>query len=106
MGLTKAAYDRKSTVDPPQQQADHTAAGILKMLQPGRTKYIPPPQPNVIEDEEGLRPANFQYKVHRSPSGPHTIPPEVPIPSPRVNTEQPPRVDMGATSSNLRSRGN
>ena len=104
--FTKAADDRKSTADPPQQQSDHTAAGIPKTLQPGRTKYIPPPQPNAIEDEEGLRTTKFQHKVHRSPSGPQIIPPEVPILSPRVNTAQPPRVDMGGPSSNLRSRGN
>ena len=104
--FTKAANDRKSTVDPPQKQADHTSAGIHKTLQPGRTNYIPPPQLNVIEDEKGLRPTNFQNKVQRSPSGPHIIPPEVPIPSPRVNTAQPPRVNMGGPSSNLRSRGN
>ena len=48
--FTKAADDRKSTADPPQKQAYHTAAGIPKTPHPGRTKYIPPPQPNVIED--------------------------------------------------------
>ena len=53
-----------------------------------------------------LIPTNFQHKVHRSLSGPHIIPPEVPIPSPRVNTAQPPRVYMRGPSSNLRSRGN
>ena len=36
-----------------------------------------------------------------SPSGPIIIPPEVPIPPPRVNTAQPPRVDKGGPSSNL-----
>ena len=91
----KAADDRKITADPPQLQSYHTASSIPKTLQPGQTKYIPPPQPNVIEDEEGLRPTIFQHNVQRSPSGPHVIPPEVPIPSPRVNTAQPPRVYMG-----------
>ena len=103
--FTKADDDRKSTIDPPHNQADHTAASIPNTPPPGRTEYSPTPQPNVIEDEDGLRPANFHHKVHRSSSGPHTIPPEVPIPSPRVNTAQPPRVDMGGPSSNLRSRG-
>ena len=42
---------------------------------------IPPiPHPTVIEDEEGMRATYFQHKVHRSPSGPHIIPLEVPIP--------------------------
>ena len=53
-----------------------------------------------------MRPANFQHKLHRSPSGPYTIPPEVTIPSPRVNTAQPPKVDMGGPISNLISKGN
>ena len=104
--FTKAVDDGKSTSEPPQQQEDHTSDGIPKTLQPGGTKYIPPPQPYVIEDEEGMRPKNFQHKVHRSPSGPHIIPHEVPTPSPRVNTTQPLRVVMGGPSSNLRSRGN
>ena len=75
-------------------------------MQPGRTKYIPPPQPNVIGDEEGKEPTNFHHKVHRSPSWPHIIPPEVPIPYPNLNTAQPPRVETGGPSYNLRSRGN
>ena len=54
--FTKAADDGKSTNDPTYNQADHTAAGIPKTLQPGRTEYIPTPQPNDIEDEEGVRP--------------------------------------------------
>ena len=96
----------KSTSELTQQQAGKTSAVIPQILQPGRTKYIPSPQPNVIEDKEGKEPTKFQHKVQRSPSGPNIIPPEVPIPSPRANTVQPPRVDKGGTSSNLRSRGN
>ena len=102
----KAADYGKSTSDPPQQQAEQTADVTPQTLQPGRTKYIPPPQPDVIEDEEGKKPTNFQHKVHRSPSGPHIIPPEVTIPSPRLNTAQPPRVDTGGPSSNLIAREN
>ena len=102
----KADDDRKSTKDPPHKQSYHTAASIPQTPHPVRTEYIPTPQPNVIEDEEGGRPANFQHKVHRSPSGPHTIHTEVPSLSPRVNTAQSPRVDMGGTSSNLRLRRN
>ena len=49
--FAKAADDGKSMADPPQQQADHTAAGIVKTLHPGQTKYIPPPHPNAIEDK-------------------------------------------------------
>ena len=39
------------------------------------------------------------------PSGPSMIPPELPVPPTRVQTAQPPRVDTGGPSSNLRSRG-
>ena len=104
--FTKADDDGKSTEDPPQQQEEKTAAGIPQTLQQGRTKYIPPPHPNVIEYEEGKKPTNSQQKVHRYPSGPHIISPVVTIPSPRVNTAQTTRVDTGGTSSNLRSIGN
>ena len=54
--FTKAADDGKSTKDPPQKPEDHTATGISQTPQPGRTEYIPTPQPNDIEDEEGVRP--------------------------------------------------
>ena len=93
--FTKAADDGKSTNDPTYNQVDHTAASIPQTPHPGRPEYTHTPQPNVIEDEEGVRPANFQHKIHRSPSGPHTIPPEVPSPSPRVNTVQPPMFTLG-----------
>ena len=72
--FSKEADDGQNTADTPQQQADHTVAGIPTALQPGWNKYIPPTQPNVIEDEEGMRPTNFQRKVQKSPSGPHIIP--------------------------------
>ena len=104
--FTKAADDGKSMKDPPHKPVDHTDASIRQTPQPGRTEYIPTPHTDVNEYEEGVKPENFQKKVHRSPSGPHTIPPEVTIPSPRVNTVQPPRVEMVGPSSNLRSRGN
>ena len=105
--FTKAADDGKSKTDPPYKRAENTAArSIPQTPHPGRPEYTQIPQPNVIKNEEGLRPANFQHKIHRSPSGPHTIPPEVTRPSPRVNTKQAPRADMGGPSSNLRSRRN
>ena len=59
-----------------------------------------------LKIKRGLIPENFHHKFHRSPSGPHIIPRAVPIPSTRMNTAQPPRVDMGGPSSNLRSRCN
>ena len=66
--------------EPPHKQADHTVASIPETPQPGQTEYMPTTQPNIIEYEEGLRPSNFQHKVHRSPSVPQNIPPEVHIP--------------------------
>ena len=73
--FTKAAEDVKSTANLPQQQAEQTTAVIPQTLQPGQTKYILSLQTNVIEDEEGKEPKTFQHNVHRSPSGPHIIPP-------------------------------
>ena len=66
----KAADNVKSKAYSPQQQAEQKAAAIPHTLQPGRTKYITSPHPNVIEDEEGKDPIQFQHKVHRYPSGP------------------------------------
>ena len=40
-----------------------------------------------------------------SPSGPHIILPDVPVPPPRVQPYQPPKVYMEGSSSNLISRG-
>ena len=75
-------------------------------MQIGWTNYITSVQPNVIGDADGKEHTSYQHKVHISPSGPHIITPEVPIPPQRVNTAQPPRVDKGGNSSNFRSRGN
>ena len=92
----------KSTADPPEHQPEKKSANIPQKLQPGWTKYIPSVQPNVIEDEEGKEPTKYQHKVHIYTSGTIIIPPEVPIPPPMFNTAQPPRVDKGGPSSNLR----
>ena len=94
-----------NTAETPQQQPDPKAAIIIQKLHPGWTKYIPSVQPNVIEDEEGKEPTNYQHKVHMPKLRPIIIPPEVPIPPPRVKNAQPPRVYKGDPSSNLRSRG-
>ena len=73
--FTEADDDGKSTTDLTHKPTDHTDASIPQTPQPGRTEYIPTPQINVIEYEEGVRPANCQHKVNRSPSGQHTITP-------------------------------
>ena len=78
--FAKAANEGKSTKDPPHKQAYYTAASIPQTPHPGQNEYIPTPQPNVIEDEKGVRTENCQHKIHRSPSGPQTIPSEIPSP--------------------------
>ena len=103
--FSKVADNVKKRADPPQQQTVKTSAMVPQTVRPDRTKPLPPVQPNVIEDDEGKCSTNFQYKFHIYPSGPSIIPPDVPVPPPRVQTAQPPRVDKEGPSSNLRSRG-
>ena len=94
----------KKTSDPPQHKTVKKSAIVPQEVHPDWTKPLPSVQPNVIEYDDGKEPTNYQHKVHMSPSGPRIIPPEVPVPPPRVQTAQPPRVDKGGPSSNLRSR--
>ena len=70
------------------------------------TKPIPSENPNIIEDDDGKCSTSFQNKVHMTPSGPHIVIPEVPVPPPWVHPARPPRVNTEGPSSNLRSRGN
>ena len=81
------------------------SAIVPQKLYPDRTKLLPSVQPNFIEDDEGKGATSFHHKVHMSPSVPRIISPEVPVPSPRVQTAQPPRLDKRGPSSNLRPRG-
>ena len=69
------------------------------------TKPIPSEQPDIIEDDDGKISTSFHHNLHISPSSPHIILPEVPVPPPRVQPVQPPRVDTEGPSSNLISRG-
>ena len=69
------------------------------------TKPLPSVHPNLIEDDDGKDSTSFQHKVHMYPLGTSITLPEVPLPPPRVQTPQPPRVDTEGLSSNLRSRG-
>ena len=68
-------------------------------------KHFPSVQPNIIEDDEGEFSKRFHYKVHISLSVQNIILPAVPVPPPRVQTVQPPRVDTEGPSSNLISKG-
>ena len=92
-------------VEPPQQRPVTKSAIITHKVRPTMTKHIPSEQPNIIEDDDGKSPTIFQQNVHMSPSGPHIILPDVPVPPPRVQPAQPPRLDTEGPSSNLRSRG-
>ena len=69
------------------------------------TKYLPSVKPNIIEDDDGKCSTSFQHKVHMSLSGTKIILPEDPVLPPRVQTDQPSRVDTEGPSSNLRPRG-
>ena len=74
----------KNIADPPQQQPMKKPAILPQKVHPYGTKPIPPIQPNVIEDDEGNEPTNYQNNVHMFSSDPIIIPSEFPIPPPRV----------------------
>ena len=104
--FSKVAANLHQRVDPPQQNPATKSASITHKVRPTLTKPIPSEQTNTIEDYYGNSPTSFQRNVHMSPSGPHTILQDFPVPPPMVRPAQPPRVNTGGTSSNLRSRGN
>ena len=72
-------------------------------MRPKLTKTIPSEQPNIIEDDDGNSPTGFQRNVHMYLSGTKIIIPDFAVPPSRVRPAQPPRVDTGGPSSNLRS---
>ena len=92
-------------VDPPQQKPVTKLSIIPHKVCPTQTKPIPSEQPNIVEADDGNSPTSFQRNVHMSPSGPHILLLDVPVPQPMVQHLQPPRVDTERPSSNLRSRG-
>ena len=94
----------KKRADPPKQQTVKKSAIVTQKVQPARTKPHPSVQTNVIEDDDGKTSTSFQHKVHMSPSVTRIISPEVPVPPPRVQTAQPPRVDTEGPSSNFISK--
>ena len=103
--FSKVADNLQKISDPPQQQPVGKSAIVPQKVCPNMTKPLLSVQPNIIEDDDGKFSTSFQNKVHMSPSFPNIILPEVPVPPPRVLTDQPPRVDTEGPSSNLRSRG-
>ena len=90
-------------LDPPQQKPVTNSATIPHKLCPTLVKPISLENPNIIEDYDGNSPTYIQCNVHVPPSGPHIILPDVPVPPPKLCPAQPPRVDTGVPSSNLRS---
>ena len=68
----------------------------------GQTFSLGTAQHHTVEDYDGNSPTDFQRNAHMSPSGPHIILPDGPVPKPRVRPAQPPMVDTGGPSSNLR----
>ena len=101
----KVADNLHQIADPPQQQPVTKSASIPHKMCPNMTKPITSEHSNIIEDEDGKCSSSFQQKVHISPSGTHITLPEVPVPPPRVQPAQPPRVDTEGPSSKLISRG-
>ena len=95
----------KKRADPPQQQTVTNSAIVPQKVHPYWTKPLPSVQANVIADDDGKKPTNFHHKVYMSLSGPSIITPEVLVLTPRVQAMQPPRVDKGGPSSNLKSKG-
>ena len=100
--FSKASDNVKKIADPPKQKTVKKSAILPQKVHPYRTKPLPSVQPNVIEDDEGKASISFHHKFHMSTSGPSSIPAEFPVPPPRVQTAQPPRVNKGGPSSNLR----
>ena len=90
--FSKVADNLHQRVDPPQQRKVTTSAIIPHKMRPNMTKPIPLEHPNNIEDDDGKIPTSFQQDVHMSPSGTQMILPDVPVPPPRVQPEQPLRV--------------
>ena len=90
-------------LDLPQQQPVTKYAPIPHKVRPKRAKPIPSEQPNIIEDDDGNIPKDFQHYVYMSPSGPHIILPDAPVTPPRVRPAETPRVDTVRTSSKIRS---
>ena len=103
--FSKVADNFKKRADPLQQQSVRKPAIVPQKVHPDRTNHLPSVQTNVIEDDEVNDSTSFEYKVHMSPSCPIIIPPEFPVPPPRVQTAQPSRVHTEGPSSTLRSRG-
>ena len=103
--FSKVAANLHQRVDHPQQKPVTKSDIIPHRVRPTLTKPITLEQPNIIEDDDGNSPTSFQRNVHMSPSGPHIILLDVPVPPHRVHPTQIPRVDMGGPSSNLRSSG-
>ena len=103
--FSKVADNLHQRLDPPQQRPVTKSAIIPHKVPPTITKPFPSEHPNIIEDYDGNSATSFQQNVHMSPSGPQIILLEVPVPPPRVQPAQPPRVEMEVPSSNLISRG-
>ena len=103
--FSKVVDNLHQRVDPPQNQPVTKPAIIPHKVRPNMTKPIPSEQPNITEEDDEKISTSFQQNVHMSPSDSHIILPEVPIPLPRVQPAQPPRVDTEGPSYNLISRG-
>ena len=103
--FSKAADNFHKRVYPPQHRPVTKLSIAPHKVRQTLTKLIPWEQPNIIDYDDGKSPTSLQRNVHMSPSGPHIILLDVPVPPPSFQPAQPPRVDTEGPSSNLRSRG-
>ena len=99
----KVAANMHQPLEPPQKQPITKHTPLPHQVRPPRNKPIPVERPNIIE-YDGESTTNLHRNVYKSHTGPHIILPGVLASPPRVRPLQPPRVDMGGLSLNLRSR--
>ena len=93
--FSKVADNLHQILDPPQQRLVTKSAIIPHKLCPTLTKTIPSEKPNIIEDDDGNSLTSFLRNGHMSPSGPHIILPDVPVPPLDVAQDAPLVVGQG-----------
>ena len=102
----KVAANLHQPFEPPQKQPITKCAPLPHQVHPARTKHIPAERPNIIEYDDGKGNTYLHRDVYKSHSGPQIILSDVLASPQTVCPAQPPRVDTGGPSSNLRSSCN
>ena len=65
--FSKASDNAKKRADPTKRQTVKKSAIVPQKVHPDWNKPLPSVQPNVIQDDEGKEPINFQHKVQMYP---------------------------------------